>query len=269
MKLQPGEEYNDFSGRIIGKLTVIKRVDRPPGVKRKSVWWECQCDCGKTVIKENGYLSGRHLDRNPNYVRSCGCSSRQHLKGNFACLHDSLSDDLTGRRFTRLVVVHEVPRPVESPCRVNRWLCQCDCGKTSVVKSSHLKTGSVRSCGCLAVDARRRPHKNACVARIYNSYKWKSTRRNKEIEFFLELPEFEELITSNCHYCGSKPSKLIARGENKLYWNGIDRVNNNLGYISGNCVPCCEICNKAKRTMPVSEFREWVVRIYSHWVKES
>lgn len=30
------------------------------------------------------------------------------------------------------------------------WKCLCDCGNVTVVKSSHLKNGSVKSCGCLA-----------------------------------------------------------------------------------------------------------------------
>jgi hypothetical protein len=46
------------------------------------------------------------------------------------------------------------------------------------------------------------------------------------------------LIKSNCEYCDSVPGERC---------NGIDRINNLLGYIPGNVVPCCKTCNKIKR----------------------
>lgn len=55
--------------------------------------------------------------------------------------------DLTGQRFTRLVALY--------PERMNSrlgWLCQCDCGKKHWVRTSHLKDGKTRSCGCLAAE---------------------------------------------------------------------------------------------------------------------
>ncbi len=29
------------------------------------------------------------------------------------------------------------------------WLCQCDCGKRTIARGSHLKNGNTQSCGCL------------------------------------------------------------------------------------------------------------------------
>jgi len=49
--------------------------------------------------------------------------------------------------------------------------------------------------------------------------------------------------------------------------NGIDRINSNIGYIEGNVVPCCKHCNRAKNTMSDSEFREWIKKIYAHYIK--
>lgn len=53
--------------------------------------------------------------------------------------------DLTGKRFTRLLVIGrytDVPRPT-------RWLCQCDCGSVKPIRSYLLLKGITRSCGCL------------------------------------------------------------------------------------------------------------------------
>jgi len=40
-------------------------------------------------------------------------------------------------------------------------------------------------------------------------------------------------------------------------YQGIDRINNNVGYESGNCVPCCNICNRAKLNRDKNAFIQW------------
>lgn len=56
-------------------------------------------------------------------------------------------------------------------------------------------------------------------------------------DFLLNFEEFQQLVTSPCHYC--KHINL----EEAL---GIDRVNNDLGYTKENCVPACWRCNRMK-----------------------
>ena len=55
--------------------------------------------------------------------------------------------DLTGERFGRLSVTRRDFS--EKVTRRTMWRCQCDCGNQSVVESSNLQLGRVRSCGCL------------------------------------------------------------------------------------------------------------------------
>lgn len=57
-----------------------------------------------------------------------------------------MAEDLTGRRFGRLVVVSRAPNGKN--WRV-KWNCICDCGNTRIVYASHLKNGHTQSCGCL------------------------------------------------------------------------------------------------------------------------
>lgn len=56
-----------------------------------------------------------------------------------------LKHDLTGRRFGRLVVIERD----EDKNKCVRWLCQCDCENTSVVRTYPLLKGITQSCGCL------------------------------------------------------------------------------------------------------------------------
>lgn len=101
----------DLTGQKFGDLTVLKYA----GDK----YWLCQCSCGK--IKE---IHGTRL-RN-GWVTSCG--------------HRSGFDDLTGKRFGKLVVQKYVGH--------GNYECLCDCGNTKVVYAGNLRNGSTIQCGC-------------------------------------------------------------------------------------------------------------------------
>lgn len=59
--------------------------------------------------------------------------------------------DLTGQRFGRLTIIKRVYNSKDG--RV-QWLCRCDCGNKTIVKSISLQSGNTRSCGCLYKDSR-------------------------------------------------------------------------------------------------------------------
>jgi hypothetical protein len=84
-------------------------------------------------------------------------------------------DDLTGRRFGRLVVVNLVERT--SRYRI-RYLCKCDCGEVRSINGGGLRAGNHMSCGCLRRENRIRHgmHKHP----LYNI--WKGMRRRCTVE---------------------------------------------------------------------------------------
>ena len=60
-------------------------------------------------------------------------------------------EDLTGKRFGRLVVLGEGD-PYISPSgkvKSKRWICKCDCGNTKLIQTGTLTHGKAKSCGCL------------------------------------------------------------------------------------------------------------------------
>lgn len=57
--------------------------------------------------------------------------------------------DLTGQRFTRLLVVSKAPSDANGNAK---WNCQCDCGNTTVSHGFSLRNGRVKSCGCLTTE---------------------------------------------------------------------------------------------------------------------
>ena len=54
-------------------------------------------------------------------------------------------DDLTGRVYGRLKVMYKAASHKGRTC----WLCRCKCGKEKIVSAHDLKSGHVKSCGCM------------------------------------------------------------------------------------------------------------------------
>ena len=57
-----------------------------------------------------------------------------------------------------------------------------------------------------------------------------------------------------CSYCGRLCDPSID------YYNGIDRIDNNIGYTIDNSVSCCKYCNFAKNDFLLDEFLLWIKR---------
>lgn len=82
---------------------------------------------------------------------------------------------------------------------------------------------------------RRKPPNRSIVRSRYAMTKAGARRRKKE--FSLSSEQYWEIVGPNeCEYCGGT---LPTAG-------GLDRLDNSIGYIPGNCVACCTICNSAK-----------------------
>jgi len=90
-------------------------------------------------------------------------------------------------------------------------------------------------------------------AASYNEYKRRAD--NKSLLFELTNYEYVGLISGNCYLCGRD-------GSNDLT-NGIDRINNNVGYIMSNVKSCCGSCNYIKRDIDLDELFEKMIMIYN------
>ena len=117
-----------------------------------------------------------------------------------------------------------------------------------------------------------RKHKEKSPVQLYNmiyiDYRFQAKRRG--YDFTLTPEEAPSLFTSDCHYCGDKPSNVKVHTRNKtikVLYQGIDRVNPDLPYTNTNTLPCCSTCNYAKRKMTYSEFTAWISKVYSFGVQ--
>jgi len=93
---------------------------------------------------------------------------------------------------------------------------------------------------------------------LRNLYIAGAKRRNLAFDITEEL--FAELINKDCIYCGR--SAIPKR-------NGLDRIDNNKGYLIDNVVTCCFVCNQMKGKRTVDEFMNHIKRIYEHATQKS
>jgi len=168
--------------------------------------------------------------------------------------------ELVNQRFGKLVVLGK------SEQKRNRnilWKCLCDCGNIVYLPGYTLKTGNTKSCGCWNREHNQLDTGQASLNRLY--YRYKRGAKSRKIPFTISIDEFYSVVVKQCFYCGDLPEHEVKDGNKQfngnIHYTGIDRINNEVGYIAGNIVPCCSKCNYAKRDMSYNEFIAWARKL--------
>jgi hypothetical protein len=142
----------------------------------------------------------------------------------------------------------------------NYWRCKCECGSIKNIREDSLLNKGTQSCGCVVKLQRGESSLNTLI------YRYKKHAQERNLEWNLTKEESRNLFQSKCNYCGVEPStvtRMYRRNGNYIY-NGIDRVDNESGYIIDNVVPCCSICNRMKLTLSKNSFLNHIKRIFTH-----
>lgn len=229
----------DILGKRYGRLIAIKELGNGPLGK-----WVFRCDCGveKKLLKQN-VMQGK--------TTSCGCLVKEMQKNKII--------NIIGNRYGRLTVIKIID---DGQCK-----CLCDCGKEIIVDRGNLKNRHTKSCGCLSIY--RHPKEDVGLRKLFYRYRYRAKRIYKK-EFTLTLDEFKDLTSQSCHYCGSSPNKtMMSKSDNSKYlYNGLDRINSKVGYVSGNVLPCCIVCNRMKLNLGYDNFKIHIQNIYSYWADD-
>ena len=178
--------------------------------------------------------------------------------------------NLIGQRFGRGVVTKKYGKDHRN-CII--WELVCDCGNVYTAITGNLNYGHTKSCGCYnkdvvkenlkkAVQKLTLPKGHAARNMLLKSYQTHAIERN--LNFELTNDQFFTITKQICHYCGISPETIYKSRNSEYIYNGIDRVDSNLGYTLDNVVACCKRCNQAKNNMSQEDFISWISRVY-HW----
>lgn len=175
-----------------------------------------------------------------------------------------IRSDLSGRTFSRLTLDSRIGCVGDGHAV---YAATCACGKKLALVGSDVAKGSTKSCGCFFEDfnaAKYIGRGKAAFNTLFRNYKRNATKRG--LAFNLTKEEFAALTNDRCYYCGVEPRQILRLPQciGEYVYNGVDRVDNAVGYGLNNCVACCKICNMAKGTMTHAEFIEWIDRVHGH-----
>lgn len=109
----------------------------------------------------------------------------------------------------------------------------------------------------------RRSPEDILWKRFYSFYRKGAHKRDLKLE--ITQSDFKEIAQKDCHYCGASPQKREISGvKGYIKANGLDRVDNDRGYIIDNIVPCCKKCNFLKGILEKEDFLSHVDKIHAY-----
>jgi DNA-binding XRE family transcriptional regulator len=167
--------------------------------------------------------------------------------------------DITGQRFGRLVAVTRTTGGAS-------WLCQCDCGNTTVSFVSYLRSGHTRSCGCLKREtsscgaaARFTSHgkSQTLIYRLWVSIRQRCKTDKDYADKVFVCREWESSLDAFSDWA-------IANGWRKGL--SLDRIDNGRGYSPDNCrfiTPLEQARNKTNNKLTAAKARDIKARLGS------
>ena len=169
-----------------------------------------------------------------------------------------------GDAYARLTVVSEPVSIRNKSGKCERFVkCKCSCGVVRDFSLNSLRMNLTTSCGCYNKE-RASKRKISDSDRVKNSLirEYKSSAKCRELTYSMSDDFLFSLVKNPCYYCNSEPFKPHREDQTFLY-NGLDRLDNDIGYLESNVVPCCFICNKMKGVLSEGEFMEHLNKIFT------
>lgn len=158
--------------------------------------------------------------------------------------------DFLNKRFSRLLVV-SISEP--DKYKKTKFLCKCDCGKTSSVLANQLLNKNTKSCGCLREERKKNYYD------ISGGWWTRLEREAKLRNFAFEISKkdvWDLLIKQNnkCKLSGLKIKFYKDINKPSLQTASVDRIDSSKGYTKDNIQIIHKMINVMKMHFSEKEF---------------
>lgn len=144
--------------------------------------------------------------------------------------HDALMNDLTGMKFGRLTAIQKTTGTTRG-----QWDCVCECGNTSVVRSTELRKLTTLSCGCLLRDVQRKRHTTHGMHKTQAYSSWKNMTQRCNNPNHRDYPRWGGRGITICEKWSTFEGFWEDMGPTHVEGLSIERVENNGNYCRENC----------------------------------
>lgn len=170
-----------------------------------------------------------------------------------------------GMTFGRLTVLHENGRTGR---QYVLWHCQCACGSTTDVISSHLRNGNTKSCGCLSseVTAQRNRTHGMSHTRTYRI--WEHIHKRCSDPSHNDYAQYGGRGIRVCERWNSFENFFADMGHPPTDVHSIDRRDSNGNYEPGNCKWSTNIEQANNRRNTVFLELNGIRKSRMEWVRE-
>lgn len=141
--------------------------------------------------------------------------------------------NLIGERIGRLTVMQEIGKTKDNHIL---WECLCDCGKTTNVRSTHLKRKAIRSCGCLQKEKTQDARTTHGRSRTSEYRIWSDMKRrcyNPKTQYYPIYGGRGIIVCEKWHNFENFYKDMGPRPSNR---HSIERKDPNSNYEPDNCI---------------------------------
>ena len=178
--------------------------------------------------------------------------------------------NLIDKKFGKLKVVSLNEEQTDKHNRMAAyWNCLCDCGNTCIVRSSCLRTGNSKSCGCnknrIGKDNPKFTGHQEIGGRYWNNLKKVSISKRK-LDFTITIQYAWNLFLKQNRQCSltGMPIQFQTRDNVTDRTASLDRIDSSKGYIKGNVQWLHKDINYMKQDYSEDYFIELCGKVLKH-----
>lgn len=149
------------------------------------------------------------------------------------------------------------------------WLCRCDCGDTTRVVASNLRSGNTKSCGCSKGAMCRATAVRHGLTGTKEHQAWSGMKKRCYRKQCKSYPDYGGRGITVCdRWFGSFEAFLEDMGPAPSRSHTIERVNNDGNYEPGNCIWATRLVQSRNRRMARMLTWDGRTQNLSAWAKE-